>query len=214
MRKTKEEAQQTKEALMAAALEVFYQRGVSRGSLHEIATAAGVTRGALYWHFKNKEDLFDALFQQVFSQVSTQLKHDIDTSSPSALDNMMQALEQMFFRMSTDENYRKFCYILHLNCEHTADNQAIVKLLQKYQNLWWQNLCAVFQMSCKQHILPQDSDIEQAALYFQALFVGLTTLWLSNSLQLDINKIAPNFINIALESLCHNPRLRKNPKNN
>lgn len=210
MRKTKEEAQQTKEALMAAALEVFYQRGVSRASLQEIATAAGVTRGALYWHFKNKEDLFDALFQQVFSQVSTQLKHDIDTSSPSALNNMMQALEQMFFRMSTDESYRKFCYILHLNCEHTADNQAIVKLLQKYQNLWWQNLCAVFQMSCQQHILPQDFDIKQAALYFQSLFLGLTTLWLSNSLELDINKIAPNFINIALESLRHNPRLRKN----
>ncbi len=212
MRKTKEEAQQTKEALLAAALEVFYQRGVSRASLHEIATAAGVTRGALYWHFKNKEDLFDALFQQVFCQLRTQLQHDIDTSSPGALNNMMQAMEQMFFRMSSDESYRKFCYILYLNCEHTADNKAIVKLLQKYQNLWWQNLCTVFQMSCEQNILPQDSDIEQAALYFQALFMGLTTLWLSNLQTLDINEIAHNFINIALESLRHNPRLRKKPE--
>lgn len=212
MRKTKEEAQQTKEALMAAALEVFYHRGVSRASLNEIATSAGVTRGALYWHFKNKEDLFDALFQQFFSQLSTQLKHDIDTSSPDTLNNMMKTFEQIFQRMSNDENYRKFCYILHLNCEHTADNHAIVTLLQKYQNLLWQKLCTVFQMSCKQHILPENSDIEQAALYFQALFLGLTTLLLSNALVLDINKIAPNFINIALESLRHNPRLRKNPE--
>ena len=56
MRKTKEEAQQTRCNLLAAALTVFYHRGVAHTSLDEIAKAAGVTRGALYWHFKNKED--------------------------------------------------------------------------------------------------------------------------------------------------------------
>ena len=62
MRKTKEEAQQTRSNLLNAALNVFYERGVAQASLDEIAKAAGVTRGALYWHFKNKEDLFEALF--------------------------------------------------------------------------------------------------------------------------------------------------------
>ncbi|WP_239326102.1 TetR family transcriptional regulator [Snodgrassella gandavensis] len=209
MRKTKEESLQTKEALMAAALDIFYRRGVSRASLQEIASAAGVTRGALYWHFKNKEDLFDALFQQVFSKLSEQLQHDIDTSSPNALNNLMQALKQMFQRMATDHNYRKFCYILHLNCEHTTDNSAIVALLQKYQNLWWQNLCAVFQVCSQQHILPANINIQQAALYFQALFIGLTNLWLTDPHNIDITSIAPNFINIALESLQHNPNLRQ-----
>lgn len=209
MRKTKEEALQTRDDLMAAALDIFYRRGVSRASLQEIASAAGVTRGALYWHFKNKEDLFDALFQQVFSKLSEQLRHDIDTSSPDALHNLMQALNQMFQRMASDERYRKFCYILHLNCEHTEDNRAIVALLQKYQNLWWQNLCAVFQVCCQQHILPENINIRQAALYFQALFIGLTNLWLTDPHNIDITSIAPNFINIALESLHHNPNLRQ-----
>nr|ADO32809.1 truncated multiple transferable resistance repressor [Neisseria gonorrhoeae] len=62
MRKTKTEALKTKEHLMLAALETFYRKGIARTSLNEIAQTAGVTRGALYWHFKNKEDLFDALF--------------------------------------------------------------------------------------------------------------------------------------------------------
>lgn len=209
MRKTKEEALQTRDDLMAAALDIFYRRGVSRASLQEIASAAGVTRGALYWHFKNKEDLFDALFQQVFSKLSEQLRHDIDTSSPDALHNLMRALNQMFQRMASDERYRKFCYILHLNCEHTEENRAIVALLQKYQNLWWQNLCAVFQVCCQQHILPENINIRQAALYFQALFIGLTNLWLTDPHNIDITSIAPNFINIALESLHHNPNLRQ-----
>ena len=58
MRKTKAEAQKTREQLLQSALDTFLENGVSRTSLAAIARNAGVTRGALYWHFKNKEDLF------------------------------------------------------------------------------------------------------------------------------------------------------------
>ena len=71
MRRTKTEALKTKEYLMLAALDTFYQKGIARTSLNEIAQAAGVTRGALYWHFKNKEELFEELFRQTFENFST-----------------------------------------------------------------------------------------------------------------------------------------------
>lgn len=54
MRKTKAEALKTREELLLSALDTFYERGISRASLNEIAQTAGVTRGALYWHFKIK----------------------------------------------------------------------------------------------------------------------------------------------------------------
>ena len=78
MRKTKAEALQTRQDLLLSALNVFYQHGVARASLNEIARNAGVTRGALYWHFKNKEDLFDALFQLIFQDISQELERDIN----------------------------------------------------------------------------------------------------------------------------------------
>ena len=81
MRKTKVEAQKTRNYLLKAALDTFYTRGVSRSSINEIAQTAGVTRGALYWHFKNKEDLFEGLFQQVFAEISSELAHDIENQS-------------------------------------------------------------------------------------------------------------------------------------
>ena len=74
MRKTKEEAYQTRCNLLDAALTVFYERGVAQASLDEIAKAAGVTRGTLYWHFKNKEDLFEALFQIHYADLEQQLE--------------------------------------------------------------------------------------------------------------------------------------------
>ena len=54
VRKTKEEAEQTRKELIQAARRVFHQCGVSRSTLEKIAKAAGVTRGAVYWHFKDK----------------------------------------------------------------------------------------------------------------------------------------------------------------
>ena len=48
MRRTKEDAQQTRESLLDAAECLFAERGVSRTSLQDIAKAAGVTRGAVY----------------------------------------------------------------------------------------------------------------------------------------------------------------------
>ena len=81
---------------MQAALDVFHQRGVARASLHEIAQAAGVTRGALYWHFKNKEDLFDALFARIFDVVSNQLEADIRNAA-----DMLQSLRQAFLNSSS-----------------------------------------------------------------------------------------------------------------
>jgi AcrR family transcriptional regulator len=61
LRCTKAEAEQTREALLAAAIEVFLERGISRATLDQIARGAGVTRGAVYWHFRDKHEIFAAL---------------------------------------------------------------------------------------------------------------------------------------------------------
>src|SRR5690242_9532196 len=63
-RKTKLEAAVTREQLLDAAERVFCEQGVARTSLAEVAAAAGVTRGAVYWHFKDKADLFAAMCER------------------------------------------------------------------------------------------------------------------------------------------------------
>jgi AcrR family transcriptional regulator len=55
--------QQTRDHLVAAAAEVFAERGFHGASLDEVAAVAGFTKGAVYSNFKNKEDLFLALFK-------------------------------------------------------------------------------------------------------------------------------------------------------
>jgi TetR/AcrR family acrAB operon transcriptional repressor len=60
-RKTKAEAALTRDRIVACARQVFSRDGVTNTSLEKVAKEAGVTRGAVYWHFKNKADLFMAV---------------------------------------------------------------------------------------------------------------------------------------------------------
>ena len=64
-RRTKEEAEETRQSILDAAERLFHDQGVSRTSLADIASAAGVTRGAIYWHFENKVDLFQAMLERL-----------------------------------------------------------------------------------------------------------------------------------------------------
>lgn len=60
-----EAAAATRDALLDAAERVFFEQGYSRTTLESIARHAGVTRGALYWHFRDKTDLLQAMLARV-----------------------------------------------------------------------------------------------------------------------------------------------------
>lgn len=63
-RKKKEEAQKTRQQLIEAAIRLFATRGVASTTLTDIADAAQLTRGAVYWHFSSKAEIFNAIWEQ------------------------------------------------------------------------------------------------------------------------------------------------------
>ncbi len=63
-KRTKAEALKTRQELIETAIAQFAQRGVSKTTLNDIADAANVTRGAIYWHFENKTQLFNEMWLQ------------------------------------------------------------------------------------------------------------------------------------------------------
>jgi AcrR family transcriptional regulator len=72
--------QQTREHLLAAAAEVFAERGFHGASLDEVAAVAGFTKGAVYSNFKNKEDLFLALFKANYEREMQALRTTLEDS--------------------------------------------------------------------------------------------------------------------------------------
>ena len=70
MRKTKEETEKSRRQLLDSAQKIFYQKGYASTRLEDIAKGASLTRGAFYWHFKNKFEVFKALLDQSFAETS------------------------------------------------------------------------------------------------------------------------------------------------
>lgn len=84
-RRTKADAETTRNALLDAAEDLFLEQGVSKTSLEQIARHAGMTRGAVYWHFKDKTALFDAMqarAQLSFEALREELRTAADAGSP------------------------------------------------------------------------------------------------------------------------------------
>lgn len=114
-RKTKEHAEKTRDLLLDAAEIIFLRKGVSRSSLEEIAAQAGMTRGALYWHFENKLDLLRAMHHRVKAPMDAMF--DELTSGEEALAGLKTMCLHVFDKIENDVHARNLFTIMRLRCE-------------------------------------------------------------------------------------------------
>lgn len=112
MRRTKAEAEETRQAILAAAELVFFKKGVANSSLDEVAAAAGVTRGAIYWHFSSKVDLFLGLYESVSLPEADLLDlGDPDLSGSDLFARLEQACCSWLALLSRDEQRQRIMTI-------------------------------------------------------------------------------------------------------
>lgn len=81
-RKSREPVQrrgaETRDSILVTARGLFGKRGYDGTSLELLLDAAGVTRGALYHHFAGKQEIFDAVFEEVLAEAAAQLGEGYD----------------------------------------------------------------------------------------------------------------------------------------
>ncbi|SEA67589.1 TetR family transcriptional regulator [Variovorax sp. YR216] len=123
VRRTKEEAQETRQRLLDAAEVLFQSQGVSQTTLQQIAQKAGATRGAIYWHFKDKADLFNAMMDRVTLplEAAVQQATKDDGSMESVETMMVEALKLM----TTDPQMRRVFEVATHKVEYTHDMQSV-----------------------------------------------------------------------------------------
>ncbi|WKB51477.1 TetR family transcriptional regulator [Eleftheria terrae] len=146
VRRTKEEAEQTRRQILDAARATFHLRGVGNTSLEHIAQAAGLTRGAIYWHFANKEELFKAMCDEVTIALVDRMDYAL-LLDPEAdpLERVRNFLQQLVDALSEDGGLRCTMEILNFKCEFVGEMQrdladyiehseeCLAKLQQAYQ---------------------------------------------------------------------------------
>lgn len=117
-RNTKIEAAKTRGRLVSAAIEQFAQRGVAATTLDDIADAAGMTRGAVYWHFTNKLELFNDIWnKQQLVEFNIELSKEA-YSNQELLECLRNELIKKLQNIAKDPLQRCLMEILLHKCEY------------------------------------------------------------------------------------------------
>lgn len=206
VRKTKGEAQETRNAILDAAEAVFQERGVSHTSLAEIAAAAGVTRGAIYWHFANKADLFDAMIQRVFDPFEAQFD-ELRTQAEGDPLAMLRATTLYFLdRVANDPRYFRILEISWHKCEYVGEMAAIRDSHLECGNRYLAIIEQGFRMAQERGYLPPTLDARCAAVGLMAVADGLVVNWTLDSALFPLARFAPTIIDAYLAGLCASER--------
>ena len=106
-RRTKEDALATRSRLLDAAERLFQVKGVAGTSLQDIAAAAGASRGAVYWHFRDKADLFNAMMERVTLPLENAMEQARGVAGEDPLPQLREALLSALRRTATDPQTRR-----------------------------------------------------------------------------------------------------------
>lgn len=174
-RRTKAEADETRVKLLDAAEEVFFEKGVARASLGDIAQRAGATRGAVYWHFKDKVDVFSSMLGRIclpFDEVCDDKYGDLPP-----LERIRQSLLNVFESMDGDERRRKVFDTALFKMEYVGELEAVRVQHVESARLSQEKFARELAMAAQEQSLQLVVSPQEAALGLHSLFVGLIHGW-------------------------------------
>ena len=206
-RRTKEEAQATRVQILDAAEQVFQAQGVSRASLAEVAKAAGVTRGAIYWHFENKIDLFQAMLERLHLPLEELARASEDEDEPDPLGCMRDLLIMALTRLASEPQTRRTHDILRYKCEYTGELLGLRERMQALSIECDQRIAKALGNAVSRGQLPADLDCQRAAICLHAYIEGLEANWLLVP-NYDLTTQAPSLVEAVLDMLRSSPALR------
>lgn len=103
MRRTKEEALQTRATVLKAAAQVITQLGISAFTIEAVAQEAGLTKGGVMHHFRSKEELINGLIDQVIESFNTRLEEELQAEPADQPGRWLRAYIRTIFSVQDEE---------------------------------------------------------------------------------------------------------------
>ncbi|HQS20002.1 MULTISPECIES: TetR family transcriptional regulator [unclassified Acidovorax] len=200
-RRTKADAQTTRNNLLDAAEQLFQSRGVSHTSLNDIATAAGTTRGAIYWHFKDKADLFNAMMERVTLPLEQTLVVAYVEQSAHPVAEIRSAMLEALRLIATDEQTCRVLKIATHQVEYTTDMGAVLERHLSVHGGCVARNHAALQRAFAARGQPPPMALDFAARGLQVLVEGLVHQWLLNTEAFDLQANGRAALDVYLRGL-------------
>lgn len=209
VRRTKEEALETRNLILDTAERVFLERGVSRTSLEKIATAAGLSRGAIYWHFRNKADLFDAMM----SRVVLPMEEMAARASAGDLEDPVAHVRACALNVLDHLTGNPRCQRVFEICCHKVEYvDEMMQVRQRHieaRNNCLQHMERGLRNAEKKGLLAPFVDPRLAAVGLHALVDGLIMNWVLDPKYMPLAREAKLLVDQYLDRIRAVPRKRK-----
>lgn len=200
-RKTKEEAEVTRQRILDAAEVVFQRHGVSKTTLNDIAVEANVTRGAIYWHFENKFSLFDAMIHRIIDPFEEKLAelqlHHVDEPLVFIRTIMLFFLN----KLASDERYYRILEIAWQKCEYVGEMAELRHRHLECGNRFTVIYAEAIEKAKSQGSLPTTLNAKQAAVGLMAVKDGLIANWTLDRNRFPLSEMAAGIIDTYLAGM-------------
>ena len=202
VRRTKQEAQATRSHILDTAELVFERHGVSGTSLHEIAKAAGVTRGAIYWHFADKADLFNAMMDRATLPLEEAGICGFEAEDMT-LAQMRAGFRLVLKRIVADPQMHRVFEIATHKVEYVDEMRAVRERHLGIRNAGIADVERVLKAAIKRGEFARRVPARVAAIGLHALLDGLIQNWMLDPDAFDLAKVGGQAVDVYLAGLAH-----------
>lgn len=187
-RKTKEESQKTRDGILDAAERVFLEKGVGTTAMADLADAAGVSRGAVYGHYKNKIEVCLAMCDRAFGQIEVP---DENARVP-ALDILLRAGMGFLRQCCEPGSVQRVLEILYLKCERSDENEPLLRRRELLEKQGQRFGLRQIRRAVERGELPARLDVELASIICNRSGTASAAPWPGPSACATIPGTAPN----------------------
>jgi TetR/AcrR family acrAB operon transcriptional repressor len=204
-RRTKQEAEGTRTRIVDAAERVFRDKGVAHASLEDVAAAARVTRGAIYWHFRDKAALFEAMMRRVELPAQVMMERAEAAGATNPLEMLRASACEVLLRAARDAQVRRVFEIAFHKCEYVGDAAGIRDRQLENHAECLSTIEVGIRASVRQGLLPHGLDPRLAAIGTMAYISGILYQWILNPESFSLERHAQTLVDTYFRGLAATP---------
>ena len=200
-RKTKEDTEHTYALLLDAAESVFTLKGVAATTLNDIAVEAGMTRGAIYWHFKDKGELVRAMCERATLPMEAMVNEVLAVAGDDPLGSVRRLTVHALTQVAESKRQHTVFDILFHKCEKTGELAEVFERELESRNVCHSQIEGLLKQAVKRGQLPPDTDTHLAMQALHSYLIGLMHEWLLAPKSYNLAKQAEPLVDVLLAGL-------------
>ena len=167
--------EQTRQAILDAAHEAFWKSGYRVANVDNIIKDTGVTKGALYYHFKNKDELgYAVIDEKLYEEFLEKWVRPLEAVE-DPIEGVLDICRANLIENMTDDIVQHGCPLNNMIQEMSPQKEAFRSRLNRIYEMWFEALERVLHAGQENGTVRADTDVPAVARFIVAVIHGVTS---------------------------------------